>query len=48
MGGKELADGLVDLVGDLLALDVRRAGSVDGRWLFAGCVQALEDLVAEA
>ena len=48
VGGKELADGLVDLVGDLLALDVWRGGSVDGRRLFAGRVQALEDLAAEA
>ena len=48
VGGKELADGLVNLVGDLLALDVWRGGSVDGRRLFSGRVQAFEDLVAEA
>ena len=48
VGGKELADGLVNLVGDLLALDVWRSGSVDGRRLFSGRVQAFEDLAAKA
>ena len=33
---------------ETLALDVWRGGSVDGRRLFAGRVQALEDLAAEA
>ena len=48
VGAKELADGLVNPVVDLLALDVWRSGSVDGRRLFSGRVQALEDLVAKA
>ena len=48
VGGKELADGLVNLVGDLLALDVWRSGSVDGRRLFSGRVQAFADLAAKA
>ena len=48
VGGKEPADGLVNLVGDLLALDVWRSGSVNGRRLFSGRVQAFEDLAAKA
>ena len=48
MGGQELADGLVNLVGDLLTLDFWRCVGVDGWRLFAGRVEASEDQAAEA
>ena len=48
MGGQELADGLVNPVGDLLTLDFWGCVGVDGWGLFAGRVEAPENQAAEA